>query len=70
MTHAAIHACLSKLQHLRECYLQIPNLQMEWLDNLSVEHVVRGLTHPRRNPERTYIYAGTVFQVESYFGTT
>ena len=63
VTHAAINAFLEKLNHLRDCYCQIPNLSLEWLNNVSIEHVVRGLTHVKSDGDGIYIYAGTVFQV-------
>lgn len=63
MTHAAIDACLTKFSELMARYRQIPNLPTSWLDNLKVEHVVKGADH--LGPSRTYdyVYAGTVFQV-------
>lgn len=63
MTHAAIEACLSKLAHLAEDYRRIPNLPLNWLDKLQIEHVLKGSDHVAPRHDRDYIYAGTVFQV-------
>jgi hypothetical protein len=67
MTHAAIDACLKKLYMLKEKYQSIDALETEWLDSLSIDHVLQGSTHP--GPSRSsgaYLYAGTVFQVSQF----
>jgi hypothetical protein len=67
MTHAAIQACLSKLSHLMDCYRQIKDLPVKWLDHLKVEHVTKGGEHPAPNSQlqTIHIYAGTVYQVRT-----
>jgi hypothetical protein len=68
MTHAAIRACLSKLNKLVECYKSIDGLPTPWLQTLQIEHVLKASTHPGPNTRRSnsYIYAGTVFQVSMF----
>jgi len=64
MTHAAIEAMLNKLSFLMDCYRTIASLPTEWLDDVSVERVVKGNEHA--GPGHThlvYIYAGTLYQV-------
>lgn len=64
MTHAAIDACLAKLSHLVEKYHEIPDLPTAWLDNVKIEHVLKGNDHAPPKPESHYIYtAGTVYRV-------
>lgn len=65
MTHAAIKACLSKLDKLVQCYRQIEGLPCQWLDTLNIEYVLRAGDHPGPNTRHpaSYVYAGTVFQV-------
>ncbi|KAF6763028.1 hypothetical protein DFP72DRAFT_986801 [Ephemerocybe angulata] len=65
MTHAAIDACQSKLERLIDCYRSIDFLELDWLDNIRIERVMRGNDHPppARGSEATHIYAGTLYQV-------
>jgi len=67
MTHAAIEAMLNKLSFLMDCYRTIASLPTEWLDEVSVERVVKGNEHA--GPGHThlvYIYAGTLYQVRVF----
>jgi hypothetical protein len=65
MTHAAIEACMSKLKQLRAVYQSISGLEksIKWLEDISLEHVLNGATHPPPGHHLIHIYAGTVFQV-------
>lgn len=63
MTHAAIEACLARLNQLVERYRQIPDLSTIWLDKIKIEHVVKGNEHTPPTIEFDYIFAGTVYQV-------
>jgi hypothetical protein len=66
MTHAAIQACLRKLRYLMHCVHAVDSVHTleHWIDNVTVENVLKGKTHdPPKDMERTYVYAGTVFQV-------
>ena len=76
MTHAAIHACLSKLRKIIEHYRCVPYLSLEWLDELHLEHVLVGSTHSKPTMPKsdadgslkadTWIYAGTVYQLYTF----
>ncbi|KAL5483134.1 hypothetical protein ACEPAI_8363 [Sanghuangporus weigelae] len=66
MTHAAIDACASKLNGLMLNYQSLPGLDTGWMRNVSLERVMSGATHPVPDSEKTYIYAGTVYQLYSY----
>ena len=65
MTHAAIEACMSKLEQLCRVYRSICGLEesIQWLDDISFQHVRVGATHPPPSKHSIHIYAGTVFQV-------
>ena len=63
MTHAAIEACLAKIKTLIQQYRAISGLNPIWLDNLKIERVFAGGTHPLPKEDKNYIYAGTVYQV-------
>lgn len=55
---------LNKLSFLMDCYRTIASLPTEWLDDVSVELVIKGSEHA--GPGHTYlvyIYAGTLYQV-------
>ncbi|KAF7362302.1 AAA-12 domain-containing protein [Mycena venus] len=69
MTHAAIEAVLSKLSHLRGCYTSIDSLPTEWLDNVKIEHVLKGHDHAapsKSNSSESLLYAGTVYQLYNF----
>jgi hypothetical protein len=80
MTHAAIHGCLSKLRKIVKSYHCVPDLSLEWLDELHLQHVLTGSTHPKPpipnvsskshaegSPKaRAWIYAGTVYQLYTF----
>ncbi|KAJ7030016.1 P-loop containing nucleoside triphosphate hydrolase protein [Mycena alexandri] len=69
MTHAAIEAVLSKLDHLKDCYNRIDSLPTEWLDSVQIEHVLKGHDHPgpsKSAPSATLVYAGTVYQLYNF----
>lgn len=64
MTHAAIDAMRTKLLFLMGCYRTIASLPTEWLNDVQVEHVLKGSEHA--GPSHTHlvhIYAGTLYQV-------
>ena len=63
MTHAAVAACIAKLEVSIRNYGQISGLDSGWLNTLHLEHVTSGATHTLPKPRMTYIYAGTVYQV-------
>lgn len=67
VTHAAIEACLKKLQFLMGCIQRIESYEKGWLNRLRVEHVLKGGEHPgpskQGGEDETIIYAGTVYQV-------
>lgn len=79
MTHAAIQASLSKLRKIIGHYRCVPNLPLDWLDELHLEYVLTGSTHPMpRIPAlskshadsglraRTCICLGTVYQLYTF----
>ncbi|KDQ50871.1 hypothetical protein JAAARDRAFT_211450 [Jaapia argillacea MUCL 33604] len=68
MTHAAIEACLKKLSYLMESYRRIEGFSAEWLDNVQVEHVLKGGEHPAPSARSSnvFIYAGTVYQLYNF----
>ncbi|KAF8584285.1 hypothetical protein K439DRAFT_1153217 [Ramaria rubella] len=79
MTHATIQACLSKLQKIIDRYRQVPDLSLEWLEDLQLEHVLTGSAHSKPKipsaqkshaddvpKPRTWIYAGTVYQLYAF----
>ncbi|KAL5512604.1 hypothetical protein ACEPAG_3257 [Sanghuangporus baumii] len=66
MTHAAIDACASKLNTLMLNYQSLPGLDTSWMRNVSLERVMSGAKHPIPDGEKTYIFAGTVYQLYSY----
>ncbi|KAJ6593411.1 P-loop containing nucleoside triphosphate hydrolase protein [Mycena capillaripes] len=69
MTHAAIEAVLNKLSHLKDCYTSIDSLPTEWLDNVKVEHVLKGHDHAapsKSDPSASLLYAGTVYQLYNF----
>lgn len=50
-----------------DCYRTIASLPTEWLDDVSVERVIKGSEHA--GPGHTYlvyIYAGTLYQLHSF----
>lgn len=58
---------LNKLSFLMDCYRTIASLPTEWLDDVSVERVIKGSEHA--GPGHTYlvyIYAGTLYQLRSF----
>lgn len=64
VTHAAIQACIKKLNTLMEAYRLFPGMKLDWLDNVKLERVQSGALHPApEDKNATYIYAGTVYQV-------
>ena len=64
VTHAAIQACIKKLNTLMETYRLFPGLRLDWLNNVKLERVQSGALHPApEDTNATYIYAGTVYQV-------
>lgn len=67
MTHAAIDAMRAKLLFLMECYRTIASLPTEWLNDVKVEHILKGSDHA--GPSHTHlvhIYAGTLYQVSRF----
>ncbi|ESK97371.1 aaa atpase [Moniliophthora roreri MCA 2997] len=70
MTHAAIEAILSKLAYLTDCYRSIESLPLDWLDQVKVEHVLKGNDHqhPRTlmKSSALLVYAGTVYQLYTF----
>ena len=79
MTHAAIHACLSQLNKIIECYRRVPHLSLQWLDDIHIERVLVGSTHSKPKlygvtkthvdgslKPQTWIYAGTVYQLYTF----
>lgn len=64
VTHAAIQACLSKLNALMEIYRRFPGMKLGWLNKVRLERVHSGALHPSpKDDDATYIFAGTVYQV-------
>ncbi|KAG2016116.1 hypothetical protein CC2G_009317 [Coprinopsis cinerea AmutBmut pab1-1] len=72
MTHAAIDACLSKLERIVDAYRAIESLSTEWLDKVRIHRVLKGHDHPGplRSGSLTHIYAGTLFQVRNSLPST
>ncbi|TFK23145.1 hypothetical protein FA15DRAFT_670751 [Coprinopsis marcescibilis] len=68
MTHAAIDACLAKLEHLIDVYRSIDSLELQWLDQVKIQRVLKGTEHsgPQRSGRITHIYAGTLFQLYNF----
>ncbi|KAJ7188762.1 hypothetical protein C8R46DRAFT_1055706 [Mycena filopes] len=69
MTHAAIEAVLSKLDHLKNCYNKIDSLPTEWLEKVQIEHVLKGHDHAgpsKSDPSAALVYAGTVYQLYNF----
>ncbi|KAJ2928657.1 hypothetical protein H1R20_g8458, partial [Candolleomyces eurysporus] len=69
MTHAAIDACQSKLERLIECYKSIDSLPKEWLEHVCIERVLKGTDHPAPSKGKTYVYAGTLYQLYNFSKT-
>lgn len=63
MSHDAIDACKGKLESLVACYRAIEHVELDWLENVSIEKVVRGSQHVPPSTTGTHIYAGTLYQV-------
>ena len=66
MTHAAITAFLSKIIMLIDHYRNIPDLPLQWLDDIELHHIKQGTTYPVPRDDRIHIFAGTVFQLWNF----
>lgn len=67
MTHAAIEAVTAKIRALAANYRACGQfgLNLQWLDHINLERILQGSSHPAPSKDEAYIYAGTVFQVQS-----
>lgn len=68
MTHAAILACLKKLDALQNCYQSIKGYPLDWMKQIDVQHVQIGAKHPLPavDSSKSLIYAGTVHQLFTF----
>lgn len=57
---------MKKVTSLIGHYRNIPNLSLDWLDKLNVQHVHTGRTHPLPGSHKVLLFAGTVFQLWQY----
>jgi len=65
MTHAAITACLTKVENLIDMYKKVPNYPLEMVEEYPLGRCTFGsFSHPAPGNDSLFsVYAGTVYQV-------